>query len=95
MKTPYDKIISKLFKQRWTENLANADISKQQEQLYKTLHNQYGGYWSGHTAYNLAVDGGFLIDSKSGKPKELTAISFDFMEIMNPDWKKSLKRRGE
>lgn len=95
MNTPYDKIISKLFKDRWTEDLANADISKQQEQLYKTLHNQYDGFWSGHTAYHLAVDGGFLIDSKSGNPKELTAVGFDFMECINPNWKESLKRRAE
>ena len=75
-----NKIIKKLFSERWTDNLANADIEAQRSQLHKTLRNQKDGYWSGHTAYHLAVDGGFLIDSKSGSIKKLTALGEMFME---------------
>ena len=74
-----NKIISKLFKERWTENLANASIDEQRGQLFKTLQDQMRGYWSGHTAYHLAVDGGFLIDAKSNANKKLTALGEMFM----------------
>ena len=77
-----NKIIKKLFSERWTDNLANADIEAQRNQLCKTLSNQVDGYWSGHTAYHLAVDGGFLIDAKSGTYKKLTALGEMFMESM-------------
>ncbi len=77
-----NKIIKKLFSERWTDNLANADIEAQRSQLHKTLRNQIDGYWSGHTAYHLAVDGGFLIDAKSGADKKLTALGEMFMESM-------------
>lgn len=74
-----NKIIKKLFSERWTKNLANADIDDQRAQLRKTLRDQTNGYWSGHTAYYLAVDGGFLIDAKSGTDKKLTALGELFM----------------
>ena len=75
-----DKIIKKLFSERWTKNLADADIEMQKAQLRKTLTDQVNGYWSGHTAYNLAVDGGFLVDAKSGADKKLTMLGRFFME---------------
>ena len=75
-----DKIIKKLFRERWTENLANADIKDQKAQLFKTLRDQTRGYWSGHTAYHLAVEGGFLIDAKSNTNKKLTALGEMFMD---------------
>jgi len=74
-----NQIIKKLFSERWTENLANADIGAQRKQLYKTLTDQINGYWSGHTAYHLAVDGGFLIDAKSGTDKRLTILGQMFI----------------
>ena len=74
-----DKIIKKLFSERWTENLANANIKEQKAQLFKTLRDQTRGYWSGHTAYHLAVEGGFLIDAKSNTNKKLTALGEMFM----------------
>lgn len=74
-----NEIISKLFKERWTENLANASIEEQREQLFKTLRDQMRGYWSGHTAYHLAVEGGFLIDAKSNTNKKLTTLGEMFM----------------
>ena len=74
-----DTVIKKLFKERWSADLAEADINDQREQLFKTLRDQQQGYWSGHTAYHLAVDGGFLIDSKSGTEKKLTELGKLFM----------------
>jgi len=52
-------------------------------QLSKTLQNQIDGYWSGHTAYSIAVDGGFLIDTKHGTYKELTELGKTFLKA-NP-----------
>ena len=74
-----NQIIKKLFSERWTENLASADIEAQIKQLRKTLTDQVNGYWSGHTAYHLAVDGGFLVDAKSNTNKKLTALGQMFM----------------
>ncbi len=75
-----DKVIKKLFSERWTDNLASADITAQRAQLHKTLKDQINGYWSGHTAYHLAVDGGFLIDAKKKADKKLTSIGQMFMD---------------
>lgn len=75
-------IITKLFKERWTANLADATLDMQKAQLHKTLKDQLNGYWSGHTAYHLAVDGGFLIDSKNGSHKRLTELGKMFMQEM-------------
>ena len=75
-----NKIIKKLFSERWTDNLANADIEAQRKQLFKTLRDQTCGYWSGHTAYHLATEGGFLIDAKSNSNKKLTALGQMFVD---------------
>lgn len=74
-----NNIISKLFKERWSSILASADIELQREQLYKTLTHQLQGYWSGHSAYNIAVNGGFLKDCKTTEQKELTELGKMFM----------------
>jgi hypothetical protein len=83
MDSVIDKIIGKLFSERWTENLALAPIEDQRKQLFKTLRDQTNGYWSGHTAYHLAVEGGFLIDGKSNTNKQLTELGKIFMESMD------------
>lgn len=80
-----DIIINKLFRERWSGDLAEGSIQEQRKQLYKTLSNQLEGYWSGHTAYHIAVDGGFLIDNKSGSDKRLTILGEIFMESMLDD----------
>ena len=59
-----DTIIKALFSGRWSGDLNSAPIEDMREQLHKTLQNQVDGYWSGRTAYHIAVDGGFLIDSR-------------------------------
>jgi hypothetical protein len=82
-----DKIIYELFSTRWSGNLRERTINNMRKQLFKTLRDQCNGYWSGHTAYYIAVDGGFLIDSKrirddnSGRcrPKKLTLLGKMFM----------------
>jgi len=40
----------------------NNCVKKKRELIAKTLRNQINGFWSGHTAYHIAVDGGFLKD---------------------------------
>ena len=80
-----DQIIFRLFSDRWVEKNAfvTKDIDSMKKQLHKNLKNQIDGYWSGHTAYHLMVDGGFLIDAKSGAEKKLTAIGQMFMDNYN------------
>lgn len=86
-----DKIIHKLFSTRWSGDLSGASIEKMRAQLHKNLQNQVDGFWSGHTAYHIMVDGGFIIDSKrvrdgnSGrcKGKKLTVLGQIFMDSMN------------
>ena len=85
-----NKIIHKLFSERWSGDLSNAPIEDMRAQLHKNLQNQVDGFWSGHTAYHLMVDGGFLIDSKRirikdtgmAKGKKLTVLGEMFMESM-------------
>ena len=90
-----DKIISDLFKDRWTANLACAGIDEQKKQLYKTLKNQVEGFWSGDTAYHLAVDGGFLVDGKRSANKQLTAVGRYFMRSVNSNWHNELNLRNK
>ncbi len=75
-----DSIIEPLFKSRWSGDLSSAPVSEMRSQLFKTLRDQTMGYWSGHTAYNIAVDGGFLIDDKKGANKRLTSLGAMFVE---------------
>ncbi len=75
-----DSIIEPLFKARWSGDLSDAPVSEMRDQLFKTLRDQTMGYWSGHTAYNIAVDGGFLINDKKGANKRLTSLGAMFLE---------------
>ena len=75
-----NSIIEPLFKTRWSGYLSSAPASEMREQLFKTLRDQTMGYWSGHTAYNIAVDGGFLINDKKGANKRLTSLGAMFVE---------------
>ena len=87
-----NKIIHHLFSTRWSSDLSSAPIEAMRKQLAKTLKDQCNGYWSGHTAYHLAVEGGFLIDSKriqdgetgKCKPKKLTMLGEMFMKSEAP-----------
>ena len=75
-----DSIIEPLFKARWSGDLSDGPVSEMCDQLFKTLRDQTMGYWSGHTAYNIAVDGGFLINDKKGANKRLTSLGAMFLE---------------
>ncbi len=77
-----EQVIYDLFTKRWCGESVLKNIDSMKAQLCKTLTDQTNGYWSGHTAYNIAVDGGFLKDSKSGSKKELTALGQVFIDNM-------------
>ena len=77
-----NKIIYDLFSARWSDDIAKAGIDRMRKQLHKNLTDQLNGYWSGHTAYHLIVDGGFMYDAKSGDTKRLTALGKMFMSSM-------------
>lgn len=62
-----DQIVHGLFSTRWSGDLRNAPIKRMREQLYKNLKDQLNGYWSGHTAYHILIDGGFIVDAPKGK----------------------------
>ena len=79
MDSMVDKIIQDLFEARWHGDHVLSSLDNMKTQLAKTLKNQIEGYWSGHTAYHIAVDGGFLIDSKSGSEKKLTKLGLAFL----------------
>lgn len=88
-----NEIIKKLFSERWSDDLKNATIDEMRKLLYKKLQDQLKGYWSGHTAYHIMIDGGFLVDSKririegsqEFKGKELTTLGKRFIESMEKD----------
>lgn len=73
---PIDQIIYELFSSRWTGESVTCSLEAMKKQLYKNLTDQVNGYWSGHTAYQIMIDGGFLIDAPNttGKPKQLTKL---------------------
>ena len=57
-------------------------VAGKRKQLAKTLRDQIEGYWSGHTAYWIAVNGGFLHDGKRDATKRLTALGNAFLQEM-------------
>ncbi len=87
MNIDIDKVILDLFVLRWTGCKTLESIDAMRRQLHKNLQDQCDGYWSGHTAYSIMIDGGFLIGGKSGAKKDLTAIGKIFMDSMEPQIK--------
>ena len=75
-----DKFINELFAGTNFGESINNCVEAKRKQLAKTLRDQVHGYWSGHTAYHIAVDGGFLKDAKSGETKILTALGWAFIQ---------------
>ncbi len=76
-----DLVIHGLFTNYWTGGLRTASIDKMRAQLYKNLKDQLAGYWTGHTAYWMLVNGGFIVDAPRGK-KVLTAFGSIFKNEM-------------
>lgn len=74
-----DEYINQLFEGSNFGDAVNSCVKQKRALLAKTLRNQVEGYWSGHTAYHIAVDGGFLKDAKQG-PKRLTALGAAFLQ---------------
>ncbi|WP_020208240.1 hypothetical protein [Gilvimarinus chinensis] len=58
----------------------NGSIDAQRDLIAKNLRNQVAGYWSGHTIYQIMVNGGFLHDAKSSEDKRLTALGVAFLQ---------------
>ena len=75
-----DKFINNIFGPGSFGPLVNNCVNEKRKFLAKTLRNQIEGYWSGHTAYHIAIDGGFLKDAKSGEEKHLTALGVAFLQ---------------
>ncbi|HIF9321622.1 TPA: hypothetical protein ACX6QP_002119 [Photobacterium damselae] len=75
-----DALIFQLFSEYWDDSIQK--IEQMRAQLHKNLTDQVNGWWSGHTAYHLMVNGGFLLDGKSGTKKTLTLLGKMFIESM-------------
>jgi hypothetical protein len=73
-----DGLIASMFAMRWT-GPESEDLQLAKATLYKSLKNQTDGFWSGHTAYHIMIDGGFLFDAKSNTNKVLTPLGRQFM----------------
>ena len=78
-----DKYINSIFEDTNFGPLVSGCVTEKRKLIVKTLRNQLDGYWSGHTAYWIAVDGGFLYDSKTSEDKKLTALGAAFLEAEN------------
>lgn len=78
-----DEEINRLFAGTNFGEAINNSVIKKREHIAKTLQNQIDGYWSGHTAYNIVVHGGFLVDAKSGEEKKLTTKGQRFLYDFN------------
>ena len=75
-----DEYINELFEGTNFGEKVNICVEAKRMQIVKTLRDQVAGYWSGHTAYQIAVYGGFLKDAKSSETKELTHLGKAFLE---------------
>ena len=75
-----DKHIENLFNTYWSGDHVKSSIQNMRSQLKKNLQNQIDGYWSGSSAYKIMVEGGFLVDAKSGTKKKLTTLGELFIK---------------
>jgi len=75
-----DDFIDNLFAGTNFGNPVNSCVKAKRRLLLKTLQNQIDGYWSGHAAYHICVNGGFLLDAKTDEPKKLTALGTAFLK---------------
>lgn len=75
-----DQYINDLFEGTNFGGSTNNSVEEKRKVITKTLRDQIAGYWSGHTAYHLAVNGGFLHDAKTSETKRLTALGVAFLK---------------
>ncbi|MDE1351833.1 hypothetical protein L9W80_16935 [Vibrio aestuarianus] len=78
-----DQVIHELFSTHWIGSLSYGPIKGQRSQLYKNLKDQLKGCWTGHTAYWMLVNGGFIVDGPRGKAKTLTVLGSMFKKEMD------------
>ena len=76
-----DNYINELFEGTNFGATINSCVKAKRKQLVKTLRDQIAGYWSGHTAYHIAVNGGFLKDAKTSETKQLTPLGVAFLQV--------------
>lgn len=74
-----DEFINELFINTNFGKPINDSIRKKKYLLGETLKHLTEGYWVGHTAFHIALDGGFIKDGKKSEPKELTAFGNAFI----------------
>lgn len=77
-----DEYVNELFEGTNFGEPTNNCVLKKREQIAKNLRDQLNGYWSGHTAYHILIDGKFLKDAKSNEKKEPTALGVAFLQEM-------------
>jgi len=84
-----DEYIKDAFLIRWCGESVRTSLSEMKKQLHKNLDDQTKGYWSGHSAYGIMRDYGFLINEKhvNGNPKKLTKPGEMFMR----DYEKAMQ----
>ena len=75
-----NEIIEDMFNLYWKGEHTLSSMDNMRKQLYKNLNDQKNGYWSGHSAYSIMVNGGFLINSKRGVKKDLTEFGKKFIK---------------
>lgn len=92
-----DQLIYNMFSQRWVGESVTESLQAMKDQLYKNLFDQIRGYWSGHTAYHIMIDGGFLVDDKhvNRKPKKLTELGKMFMQRYEAEQAKGEQHAAE
>jgi len=75
-----DEYINNLFKGTNFGDPINKCVVKKREQIAKTLRNLRDGYWAGHTAYHIVVNGGLIEDGKKSEAKVLTELGELFLK---------------
>ena len=78
-----DSFINDLFENTNFGKPINESTFKKRYLLGETLRHLVDGYWVGHTAYHIALDGGFVKDGKKSVPKVLTAFGVAFLNELN------------
>lgn len=75
-----DEYIESLFQGANFGEQVNGSTDEKRKLIRKALRNQLDGYWSGHTIYQIMVQGGFLHDAKSSEKKRLTQLGAAFLQ---------------
>lgn len=78
-----DEYIDEIFRGTNFGAPINESTDAKRQLLAKNLRNQIAGYWSGHTIYQIMVNGGFLHDAKSSDKKRLTRLGDVFLRDLS------------